>query len=52
MADCLCRASCEQRWDAFNHEMQSLEQDLALLKQYREDNAVTDPRSGQIHRAK
>jgi hypothetical protein len=50
-----CRLACEERCTALNHEIESLEQDLNLLKQYREGDCVIDPTPagcGQLLRAK
>ena len=49
---CFCRRECEDRRDAWKQEMQSCEQDLALLKQYRDTDTATDPKTGQSHRAR
>ncbi|KAL0023988.1 hypothetical protein WJX77_006444 [Trebouxia sp. C0004] len=49
------RMACEERCAALNHEIQSLEQDLNLLKQYRDGDCVIDPTPGgrgQVLRAK
>ncbi len=50
-----CRLACEERCAALSPEIQSLEQDLNLLKQYREGDCVIDPTPGgrgQVLRAK
>ncbi|KAL0054332.1 hypothetical protein WJX82_007216 [Trebouxia sp. C0006] len=49
------RLACEERYAALSHEIQSLEQDLNLLKQYREGDCVIDPTPGgrgQVLKAK
>ena len=43
---CMYRGQCQERHDALNHEIQSLEQDLNLLKQYRDGDCVVDPSPG------
>ena len=45
----------EERQDALAHEMQSLEGDRSLLKQYRDNDTVVDPRAGagaQVEKAR
>lgn len=52
---CMYRGQCQERQDSLSHEIQSLEQDLNLLKQYRDGDCVVDPSPGgrgQILRAK
>lgn len=41
-----CRQAIEERQDALTHELQSLEEDRNLLKQYRDTDTVVDPRAG------
>lgn len=50
-----CRQVIEERQDALTHELQSLEADRSLLRQYRDTDTVLDPRAGegaQVERAR
>lgn len=49
------RQVIEERQDALTHELQSLEADRSLLRQYRDTDTVLDPRAGegaQVERAR
>ena len=46
VAGCARRKACEARRDACMYEKQSLEQDLDLLRQYRDNDTVVDNRTG------
>ena len=49
-----CRQAIEERLDALSHEMQSLDEDRSLLKQYRDTDTVV-ARAGvgaQVERAR
>ena len=50
-----CRQALEERQDVLTHEIQSLDEDRRLLKQYRDSDTVVDPRAGagaQVERAR
>ena len=46
-----CRQAIEERQDALSHEMQSLEEDRSLLRQYRDTDTVVGV-GAQVERAR